>query len=145
MSAIEQALQKAADLLTLEVKARLAAVQLEGSTLQQSVESKPANPDAVDIIMERYAEWVISGRRPFTKKIPLDALLQWIKKKGLAAPGISQTSLGFAIQNSIYKKGIRARDFLTPAVESVLPVAVDLLLEAIFKDLTEIMRDNSTA
>ena len=85
-----------------------------------------------------YLQWVDSGRKPFTKRVPLAAILDFIKNRRLVlrdkttgrfsrsrvklkgrdgAPGVSVNRLAFMIQNAIYKNGIRARPVIAPAFE----------------------------
>jgi hypothetical protein len=74
-----------------------------------------------------YAQYVDSGRKKFAKKVPISALLLFIKQRGIGqARGrngrygkrtISANQLAFMIQNSIYKKGIAGRHFIQPAFD----------------------------
>ena len=59
-----------------------------------------------------YFENVNLGRRPEKKKVPITALLNWIKVRGLKGRNkkgqfIPSLSFAFAIQTNIYKFGIR--------------------------------------
>lgn len=72
-----------------------------------------------------YAEYVERGRRPGAKKVPISALIQWIKARrvGVGRTGrgrftkrtMTVTQMAFAIQNSIYKRGISGRPFIQAA------------------------------
>ena len=83
-----------------------------------------------------YLQWVDSGRKPFAKKVPLSAIIQFIKDRGLryrdkasgkfarsrvrlkgrdGTAGQSVNKLAFLIQNAVYKNGIRARPVIEPA------------------------------
>jgi hypothetical protein len=74
-----------------------------------------------------YAEYVDKGRKKFAKKIPISALLIFIKNRGLGqvrqksgrfgGRTISANSLAFAIQTAIYKSGLRGRHFIQPAFD----------------------------
>ncbi|MFB9863430.1 hypothetical protein [Rufibacter immobilis] len=75
---------------------------------------------------QKYIQWVDSGRKPFAEKVPIAALLSWIKKKKLKGrvrngkgkgQFISDNKLAFMIRNSIYKNGIRGRHFIQPAFD----------------------------
>ncbi len=90
---------------------------------------------SLELYALEYLEVLDRGRPKFTKKVPLDALLTWIRKKKLGLPGrnakgqyqarrsrttgqrISANQLAFIIQNAIYKNGIRGRHFLQPAFD----------------------------
>ncbi len=82
---------------------------------------------SLSVYIADYAKYVESGRRPGARKVPISALVAWIKSKRV---GISRTSRGrftkrqmtitqlaFAIQNSIYKRGIAGRPFIKLAFE----------------------------
>lgn len=85
-----------------------------------------------------YLEYLDRGRPKFTKRVPIDALLKWIKKRRLQLrdrktgrfarkmvksrdrkTGRFQSinQLAFIIQNAIYRNGIRGRHFLAPAFD----------------------------
>lgn len=78
-----------------------------------------------------YAFYLDQGRysaaqKPGIKKVPIAALLEFIKRRrirGRKKTGkgrgrfITANQLAFAIQNSIYKNGIRGRNFIQPAFD----------------------------
>lgn len=88
-----------------------------------------------------YFEAVNSGRRPQKKKVPIQALLDWIKIRGLKGRNkkgqfIPNLSLAFAIQTNIYKFGIapagiydKGLDGLLTLVENPPPNLADELQE----------------
>ncbi len=57
-----------------------------------------------------YGQWVDRGRRPGTKKVPIEALEDWIKRKGFESDAKAIRGMAFAIQTSIFKKGISQPD-----------------------------------
>jgi hypothetical protein len=140
--AIGDALGQIAKLLTASIQASLAEVKLDNTGLQKSVESKVVGGDTITAYMADYGRYVISGRRPFARKVPISALLKWIAQKGISSsnPRLSSNRLAFAIQNAIYKNGIRGRDFLTPAVgDEFLQVSEELLLKALQKEAESVL------
>jgi hypothetical protein len=68
--------------------------------------------DGVKMEVAEYYPWVSEGRsttrrRARVAKVPIDALIEWIKRKGLQPIGRKTINqLAFAIQTSIYKKGL---------------------------------------
>ncbi|MDF7810761.1 hypothetical protein [Hymenobacter sp. YC55] len=93
---------------------------------------------ALQLYAEEYAVYLDAGRKPFTKKVPIAALVQFIKNRNLrlrdrqtgrfsrkrvtlkgkdGAPNVSVNQLAFMIQNAIYKNGIRGRHFIQPAFD----------------------------
>ena len=81
-----------------------------------------------------YFKYVNEGRRPERKRVPLTALLEWIKIRGIKPKGYKgrgrpsksgQLSLAFAIRENIYKYGIRPANIYDKGLDS---------LEAIFQN-----------
>ncbi len=73
----------------------------------QSVES-------TDLLVEMndYGEWVNKGRRKGAKPVPIPALVEWIKQKGIATNNKKVLGIAFAIQKSIEKKGIPSKQYV---------------------------------
>jgi hypothetical protein len=74
----------------------------------------------IRIFMEEYWMWVQSGRLPGKKSVPVDAIEQWIRQRGLTGRDkkgrfIKRRSFAFAIQTNIKKFGIRPSNFLDKA------------------------------
>jgi hypothetical protein len=90
---------------------------LKRGGLVDSFERKIRN-NRLEILSEDYYEYYINGRRPFAKKVPIFSLIKWIKRyrfkvgKGRDKKGrfISDTSYAFAIQNAIYKYGVKKKE-----------------------------------
>ena len=140
--AISQALQAVAKALTVSLQATLADLNLDNTGLQKSIESEVSGGDTVTAYMIEYGRYVISGRRKFVKKVPIAALLKWISEKGLKprVAGMTTNSLAFAIQNAIYKNGIKGRDFITPSLDDdFLALAEKLLLDALEQEFDQVL------
>lgn len=89
-----------------------------------------------------YGEYLDRGRPIGIKKVPINALLAWIKAKRIAPrPGQTELGLAFAIQTGIFKRGIEGRKYRAPAFDgAVLLMDATLektLLTVLTKDLTE--------
>jgi len=74
----------------------------------------------IRIFMEDYWQWVQSGRMPGKKSVPLSAIEEWIRSRGLTGRDkkgrfIKRRSFAFAIQTNIKKFGIRPANFLDKA------------------------------
>ena len=74
----------------------------------------------IRIFMEDYWQWVQSGRMPGKKSVPLNAIEEWIRARGLTGRDkkgrfIKRRSFAFAIQTNIKKFGIRPANFLDKA------------------------------
>lgn len=137
-------LKEAATLLANEITVPMGAVRLGGSKLQASVEVKVSGADSLAVEMEDYARYVIQGRRPGGKKVPISALLSWLKSKRLQGRDkrgrfITYNSLAWAIQTAIFRRGIAGRDFITPAVKEFEEEAVRLLEKHLEETMEEII------
>lgn len=139
--ALKDALKTIASALVDSIRLSLATVDLDNTKLQDSIEATVKGNDTIIAYMAEYGQWVISGRRKFVKKVPVAALLLWIQEKGITPRSIngkqmSTNQLAFAIQNAIYKNGIKGRDFITPAVgDEFLDLAESMILEALEKEV----------
>lgn len=85
-----------------------------------------------------YLQFIDTGRRPRARKVPVLELVKWLKKMNIK-PRYKQTynSIAFAIQNSIYKTGIKGRQVIDP----IMNVTLDILSEYIAEDLSESIAD----
>ena len=76
-----------------------------------------------EIIAAFYAPYLDGGRRERAKKVPIRVLLDWVKRKNIRFRNrsngkfISSNSTAYIIQNSIYKNGIKGRNFIKPALD----------------------------
>jgi hypothetical protein len=100
----------------------------------------------IQVLTAEYAQWVQSGRLPGKKGVPVDALEQWIKERGLTGRDkrgrfIKRRSFAFAIQSNIKKFGIRPSNFLDVALEMIAndPKIMDLIEEGSFDELLNII------
>lgn len=53
-----------------------------------------------------YGRFVDTGRKAGVKRVPIDALIDWIRVKKMDLRGNSERQVAFAIQRAIYNKGI---------------------------------------
>ena len=75
----------------------------------------------IRIFLEDYWIWVQNGRLPGKKGVPIQAIEQWIKDRGLTGRDkkgrfTKRKSFAFAIQTNIKKFGIRPSNFLDKAI-----------------------------
>ena len=100
----------------------------------------------IQILAEEYSKWVQSGRLPGKKGVPISAIEDWIKSRGLTGRNkkgqfIKRRSFAFAIQNNIKKFGIRPSNFLDVALDMIAddPKIMELLGEAAYEDLINLI------
>jgi len=123
------------------------------NSLTATVVRTPQGSQLVITYMD-YFEAVNLGRRPEKKKVPITALLDWIKIRGIKGRNkrgrfIPNLSLAFAIQTNIYKYGIapsniydKARDSFEDLLENPPTEFRDeyeSLYEAIGRDVENLM------
>lgn len=79
-----------------------------------------------------YLQYIETGRKPYTKKVPIVALFEWMKRKHIS----NDVRVAYAIQQSIYVNGITARPLLEP-FEGELDRIIDEWLDRIFNAIVE--------
>jgi hypothetical protein len=80
-----------------------------------------------------YFKFLNDGRRPGTKKIPVYALIKWLKKRNIQPrKKMTYNQLAYVISNSIYKIGIKPRKFGDP----IINISSDILSEYIAETLS---------
>lgn len=113
-----------------------------------SVQVKKVNEDEtiIQVLSEQYAQWVQSGRLPGKKGVPISAIEEWIKSRGLQGRNkkgqfIKRRSFAFAIQNNIKKFGIRPSNFLDVALEMIAsdPKIMELIGDEAYEDLIDLI------
>jgi len=92
--------------------------------------------ESIDLEVAYYYPFVSTGRKPGVRKVPIKALIEYIKRGGFAMKsGQTINQLAFAIQTSIYKHGINPKNY----IDKVMNVAGDVAQEEIADGLmTEI-------
>lgn len=76
----------------------------------------------LQIIAQDYLQWLDTGRKPGGKKVPISALIKFVRQRGLNrgkngrfTGAASINSIAWAIQRSIWLHGIKGRHFIDPA------------------------------
>lgn len=64
-----------------------------------------------------YAKFVNAGRKPGTKGMPINVLVEWIRRKRLNMEGKRERSVAFAMQRSIRDKGIKPSRFIDKSID----------------------------
>jgi len=112
--------------------------------LVENIKYQVTPKNEIEFLVTKYYEYYVAGRKPFAKKVPISALIKWIKRyrfkvgKGRDKKGkfISDLSFAFAIQNAIYKKGIKAKQ---DPIEQALNIANDAIEKVVYDDFTTIL------
>lgn len=84
-------------------------VNLEDSNLYKELKVEVNDSsDIFKVLYNDYLEYIEEGRKPKAKKVPIKNIIEWCKRKGIG----SDNNTAYAIQQSIYMKGIPARPIL---------------------------------
>ena len=125
LSDVEQIVEEFKQELTKAVQAVLIKNGVDKrSDLVNSIEWTTQNGTFV-MLANDYYEYVSTGRRPRARKVPIMPLIQWIKDKRIKGRSrttgrfITNNSLAFAIQTSIYKTGIKGKNYINEVEEVV--------------------------
>jgi adenosine deaminase len=113
----------------------------KNSDIVKSVEFTADNSrDSLFMYVKDYYEALSKGRKPGTRKIPIQDLISWIRKKNIRSNNkyTDINRLAFVIQNSIYKQGIKGKNFIKAVEDSVLDTAEPPLAE----ELSEFVADS---
>jgi len=101
-----------------------------------------ASTETLAVSMPDYADSIDRGRKAGGRKVPIAALLKWLAARGVT-PKRNQTlnSIAFAVQNSIYVHGIKARPFLAGTEEYLNELADALIDEVLLPELVGLLDD----
>lgn len=116
---------------------------LEDSELIKNVTYKIDDATgSVSLYLPFYEKYIESGRRAGAKPPPIDVIIKWMKRKGIAVG--QENRVAFAIARGISKNGIKARPFTDTAVEKstentgiIIELAVSGWLDAVLVELTK--------
>ena len=100
--------------------------------MSKSVEYVYRN-DSFVLLANDYFQSVAYGRRPRARLVPVEDLIKWMKAKGISPRNGSYNSVAFSIQQSIFRNGIKARNYINP----VLDVSTDIISEDLATTLSE--------
>jgi len=100
---------------------------LSRSELVKSIEGK-WGANSIEVWAYEYAIYIDSGRRVGAKRVPLWALVDWIKRYNIGDGSISVNSLAFLIQRAIFENGIKPRPYLDQFTAEAIELITDKLL-----------------
>ena len=135
ISRVEDAVLKE---MTAAVKIVMARKGIEKrSNLMKSTEVVWKN-NAFVMIANDYFEYASGGRRPSARKVPIADLLSWIKQYRIVPRG-GQTinQLAYAIQTSIYKSGIKKKNYADPVEETLTDISAEATAEIMSEVIAE--------
>lgn len=129
---VNQTFEALQDELTLATQKLLDSIKgLKGSNLVKSIEYE-FRDDAFVLIAFDYYTYVSEGRRPRARKVPVESLIRWIKEKRISTRGKTVSQTAFAIQQAIYKRGIKGKKYEDDVVE----LSAEMISETTAEDLS---------
>ena len=126
------------------------------NSLDYNIKENP-NSISADFLMEDYGDFInygvkgtesgrsLKGYKYTSKKPPVSAIKKWMKVKPVKARSratgrfITQEQGAFAIQNAIYKRGIKPTEFFSKPFEKAFKTLPDELIEAYGLDVEDFM------
>lgn len=106
---------------------------LADSNLHKTANVQTEGVEDYNLFFNDYLEYIESGRKPFTKKLPIDALVKWARRKGIS----DDSSTIYAIRESIYQKGIKARKIIEHFERELDELFDSTLSDIIFTTITK--------
>lgn len=96
---------------TISFNERARKNTLKDSRLYDSLSTKSIdNTYTINIFYNDYLKYIQTGRKPKARKVPVKALYEWAKRKGLLTNNATQDNkFIYAVRNSIYVRGIKPR------------------------------------
>lgn len=137
---ISKALLKELELATEKI---LAQYKLYDSELSRSIEYQYRN-DSFVMLANDYFQYVASGRPPRARKIPVEDLIKWMKRKGIAPSKGDYNATAFAIQQAIYKNGLKPRPFVNPIIETDLDIISEDFAYELSEDIALLIAEDLT-
>lgn len=110
---------------------------LADSNLHKEANVQSDRIEDYNLFYNEYLEYIESGRKPFSRKVPVDALVKWARRKHIS----DDSSTIFAIRESIYQKGIKARKIIEYFEVELDELFDNDLSDRIFETLTKKIDD----
>ncbi|WP_299988706.1 hypothetical protein [uncultured Pontibacter sp.] len=106
--------------------------------------------DGVEITLPEQAYYIEQGRKPLAKKVPIQAIIKWLKRyrilgrdkrsgKYRKTSAASINSTAWAIQQSIYKNGIKARPFIQASLDFTEQLISQVIDEIMIPEIIQIV------
>lgn len=129
------------DEMEAATKIVLEKYKLGTSDMAKNLEYEYRNEQFV-LLAYDYFTYVSTGRRPRARKIPVEDIIKWMKRKGISPTGGNYNSSAYAIVESIYKTGIKAKNYINPVTEVTTEIASEGIAEQLAEEIvTQIAED----
>ncbi len=97
----------------------------------------------LEAFAEDYSKYVEKGRRAGTKRVPIQALIDWIKVKGIESGDKEIKNAAFAIQAAIFREGIPTSGSLRFSQTGTRMDYVDIVLKSQEKKIRDTVTSES--
>ena len=149
LAALKKAMEKYGEALCLEIVQQLKDADKDATgALARSIDYElieTLDKISVGIKAEKYLAVVDGGRRKGAKPPPSDAIVKWMKVKGIKGRNPktgrfqSQKSTAFAIARGISKNGIKPTFVIKKSLRKLKSLQAKLLTEAAVEDMTKMI------
>ena len=150
MDALRSAMEKYGEALVIQIVQELKDAGKEATgTLAKSVDYElieALDKISVGIKAVDYFEYVDGGRRKGAKPPPSDAIVKWMKVKGIKGRNpktgkfISQKSAAFLIARAIGRRGIKPVFAVKKSLRKLKSLQAKLLTDAAVEDMTKMIQ-----
>lgn len=150
MDALRGAMEKYGEALVIEIVQQLKDANKEATgALAKSVSYElveALDKISVGIVALDYFDYVDGGRRKGAKPPPSDAIIEWMKVKGIKGRNpktgkfITQKSAAFAIARGISKNGIKPTNVVKKSLKKLRSLQAKLLNDAAVEDMTKMIQ-----
>lgn len=127
-----------ADLTAMTIKILLEKGVESNSEVIRSIQFE-AGKDGLKLMALDYYEYLSTGRKKGGRKVPIESLIEWIKKYNIASGNINQVA--YRIQRKIFLKGINGKGYALKVedvtTEYVSEELAEQISEVIAEDLSE--------
>lgn len=149
-AALKEAMEKYGEALCIQIVQELKDAGKEATgNLAKSVDYElieALNKISVGIVALPYFDFVDGGRRKGAKPPPTDAIIKWMKVKGIKGRNPktgkfqSQKSTAFAIARGISKNGIKPVFAVKKSLRKLKSLQAKLLTDAAVEDMTKMIQ-----
>jgi hypothetical protein len=129
--------------LSMATQKVLAFYKLQRSDLYKSIEFVYKN-DVFVLLANDYFQAVAEGRRRHARLVPVEDLIKWMKKKGIAPRNGTYNTVAYLIQQSIYRNGIKARPFVNPIIDTTTDIISEDLATTLSEEIAEVIAQDLT-
>ena len=109
----------------------------DNDNIVKQVNVKPKR-DTLEIYLNSYIQFIQTGRGKFKRKVPIAALIRFIKKRNIPLNGMKISRVAYMIQNAIFRNGIVGKPYIEDKITDVVgDYIVDYIIDTFNLDIEE--------